>query len=447
MYDSDLIDNSNTSSIAEFIAANAIGLQNEYINCNRYMTLKMKNESNFKYNIDNLTTKSYVNKNSQSKFLYELEQQELDKELSELEFAIKSDLESEQTNYVSRLKYSLENNSAEVDLCYDNITWTNKLWDGEKSFISFIEKYSNNKQDFGLYDIYIKIEKTNGEFSKKDLLKFKDFKINFEIGGCKIIEKYFFNICFFELIQNEQIIIEPNILYLKAFTFENMKYGIPVKFLGCHNVSIVSCGLKKDSHSNYNIDVIFSGKNLFGLNIDVDKYCLQQLIIQNQIEYPINKINSGDKIKLYFSHPTSIILFFLYDRIEDNINDSLDDILDDFELDNLSIDSVGIGLEGIGLDENYIWWDDQELIKIDFMGIKLCAACIDPQLRYYNKFCSFANMDFDPKTIKSINFSRIDCTKIIINYDSDKKYNLFINALNINILSMMSGMAVIAYAS
>lgn len=430
MYDSDLIDNSNTSSIAELLAINAIGVQNFYLNNN-------KNKE-----FDNYINRSYVDKKSQSKFLYELEQQELDKELSDLEFVIKSDLELEQTNYVSRLKYSLENNSAEVDLCYDNITWTNKLWYGGKSFRPWIEKNINNKQDFGLYDVYIKIEKTSGEFTKKDLLKLKDFKINLEIGGSQIIQKDFFSICFFELIEGEQILIEPNILYLKAYTFENMKYGIPVKFLGVHQVSISSVGLKKELHSNYNIDVILSGKNLFNLNIDANKYSAEQLIIQSQNEYPTNKINSGDKIKLYLNHPTSIIMFFLYDRIEDNLNDGLDDIYDNFELDNLSIDSIGIGLEG-----NYIWWDEQELIKVDFMGIKLSAICIDPQLRDYNKFCSFANMDFDPKTIKSINFSRIDCPSVIVKYDSEKKYNIFINALTINILRMMSGMAGIAYAN
>ena len=421
MNDFDFIDRKYDSRIGELYAEIAIGTQNSILNKGT----------------------PYVSKNKQSEYLYDLERYELEKELNEIEISIKEDLKAEQSNFSSRLKYSLENNSAELDLCCENITWNEILWDGNEVYLPTIQKDKNNKENFSLYDIYFKIEKTNGEFTKTDMLKFIDFEIEFRIGGSPIIKKDFFTMCVFELLDNQDILIESNILYFKAFTFENMLYGIPIKFLDWHLVDIKSCGLKKELHSKYKIDVIFSGKNLSNIDINLkylnNNILFEQIIIQSQRNSD-NNIKSGTKIRLGFNHPISSLIFFLYDNISGH--DNYNDIYDDFEFSNPEINSIGLCLNG-----GYIWWDNQELIKIDFMGIKLCIICIDPQLRDYNKFCSFTKNNFDPLTLKSINFSRIDDAHIIFEYDSDKKFLVYINGLNVNMLRMMHGMAGIAWSN
>ncbi len=61
------------------------------------------------------------------------------------------------------------------------------------------------------------------------------------------------------------------------------------------------------------------------------------------------------------------------------------------------------------------------------------------------KFKKYVNNDLDMDTMKSINFSRIDSTKFVLNYNSDKKYNLFMTGMCINVLRIMSGMAGLAF--
>jgi hypothetical protein len=424
MNDFDFIDRKHNSVCGEIFAYLAIGAQNSILGKN----------------------KPYVSKDKQSDYLYELEKIELENEFDKLEMSIRDDLKEEQSNYNSRLKYSLESNFVELDLCCENITWNEILWDGETPCILTIQNQTNNKTNFSLYDIYLKIEKTNGEFNRTDILDFINFKIKFKIGGSSIIEKDFFTMCVFELIDKQEILIETNILYFKAFTFENMQYGMPIKFLNYHAVQIESTGLNKELHSNYKIDVIFSGKNLSNININpehLDNKLFEQIIIQSQITNQESKINSGTKIKFEFNHPVSILMFFLYnDSNLYNGNKYNNDICEDFEFTNPEINSIGISLNGY-----YIWWDNQELIKIDFMGIILSIVCIDPQLKDYNKFCSFTKNNFNPSILKSINFSRIDSMDAILEYDSDKKFSVYFNGLNINLLRMMYGMAGIAWAN
>lgn len=106
MNDFDFVDKKYSSIMGEFYAENVIGAQNSILNKGT----------------------PYVSKNKQSEYLYDLERYELEKELNQIEISIKEDLKAEQSNYSSRLKYSLENNSTELDLCCENITWNEILW-------------------------------------------------------------------------------------------------------------------------------------------------------------------------------------------------------------------------------------------------------------------------------------------------------------------------------
>ena len=421
MNDLDFIER-NGSCSAEFFAQIAVGCANDYLN---------------KKDV-------YIEKNKHVQYLYDLETYELEKELNNTEILIKEDLKATETNYNSRLIYSLENNYVQVDLCCENITWKEILWDGNIAHVPKINKIKNNKENFALYDIYLKIEKINGEFTKNDMINFINLNIRFEIGTQTVFKKDFFTMCLFELLDKQEILTEPDVLYFKAFTFENMIYGIPVKFLNNQEIQIITEGLDKDTHSQYKIDVIFSGKNLSSIDFDTDfenSNGFEQLIIQNQTKLEYN-IESGKKFRVDFNNPVSVFFYFLYENnMVDNINQS-NDIYEDFEFSNSNINSIEIGLNG-----HYILWTKDEIIKINFIGITLYVICIDPQLRDYNKFCSFIKNDFDPKTLKSINFSRIDNHNTIIKYysDEDKKLSAYVNGININVMKLSKGHCMVKF--
>ena len=212
-----------------------------------------------------------------------------------------------------------------------------------------------------------------------------------------------------------------------------MLYGLPSKVLQFHQVRLAIIGLDIDIHKKYTIETIYSGKNLFSIDIKPEHLKqMEQIIIQSQSKL-INGIHSNKKFILdFFNHPVEILMFFLYD----NSGKEQD------ELDRLEIESIGIYLN------NYpIWWEKEELIFINFMGIELCILCIDPQYRNITKFKKYINNDINMDTMKSINFSRIYDTQIVIEYNSDKVYNLFITGFNINELRFKSGMGGVAFAS
>jgi hypothetical protein len=407
MDDLDFIDKKHYSITGEMIAEVAYGVANSYISRSGPV---------------------YIPSSSKSKYLYELERSEIEKELNNSEESIKSDLEKHNTNYNSRLEFSLINNMVNVDLDCENIVYQSQIWDGNKRFRYVLPRGDLDK--FSLYDIYVKIEKKSGDFTKKDLINLIDLNFYIEIGGSTTFQKDFFSMCFFELIDEHDIFIESNIIYLKAFTFENMFYGIPYYFLSYHDIAITAFGLNSSSHSDFKIDAIYSGKNLSKINIKPEhkNLSMEQVVFHSQNFKLENKIVSGEKIKFLFNHPVQMLMIFLYNK------EDID------ELSEPEINSIGISLNN-----HFIWWENEELIEVDFMGINLYMVCIDPQLQNYNKFCDYVKYNIDPSTLKSINFSRIDDTEIVIEYDSDFKYEFYMKGLNTNVLRMMSGMAGLAF--
>ncbi len=420
MNDLDLIDRKKDSFTGEAMAEIAIGSQNLFLGNN-----------------------SYLPRNKQSKYLDDLELNEFEKELGNMDKYINEDLKD--LNYESRLKYSLENSFVDVDLTCENITQKANIWDGyRRNKVSLYDKYKDT--NFSLYDIYITIEKTDGEFTKKDIINLMNLNILIEIGGSNVFEKNFLSILLFELLEEQEILIQPNIIYLKAFTFQNLKYGLPQFYLKYHEIRI-SIKEYDSKHSNYIIDVILSGKNLYSLDIIEKKIGtneeynfkdLELILALSQSEKYEKKISSGEKTKIYFNYSTSILIYCLYsdsDDLENNLQD----------LDNLTnpvVEAICVEMNG-----HKLWWENDELIKINFMGITLNIVCIDPKFRNYNRFNSFINNDFDPKTLQSINFCRIDKSYSIIEYSNDKKYNLFLTGININVLRMTHGMAGLVYSS
>ncbi len=470
MNDLDFIDRKkNTSKYVELTAIESIGKQNILTSSIKedYLITKGINyidkvvEENI-INKDSLNFNKYIKKSEQSKYLYDLEKYEIEKELNESEKYTKEILFQSQSNYNSRLDYSLllEKDFLQVDLCSETITYKYNIWnykniyyckpiiinnylfkndlfknnfDFNKNYLEYRKKYLENNK-FCLYDIYLKIEKNIGDFTKKDLIKFANFKIEIIIGGNTFFEKDFFSMCFFELIENQNILIEPNIIYLKAITFQNMIYGISTYFLQYHELRINFIGLNYQTHSEFKIDIIYSGKNINIIkpeHYDNNENKFSQRIISSQnINYD-TKINNSNLIKFNFKHPVSILMFFLYDNFDESDTD---------ELENTNINAIGIKLNDKTYNSERIWWENEELIKVNFLGINLCVLAIDPALRNYKKFIDYIKNEPDYSMLKSIDFSCIDYSDCVIEYDSNKKYNLYINGLYCNLLNFGYGM-------
>ncbi len=368
----------------------------------------------------------YVPKSKRTdNYLVENEKYEIEKDLLNQEQSLISDLKEESSNYKTRLYLNSMNDGVEVDLGSTNVVETYKVWDGKKK-ISIITR---EEPTFSLYDIYVKITSTD-DFTKKDLLNFVNVKFGLEIGGQPIFSRDFFSTILFEQLDDQDIFIESNVLYLRVFTFSNFFYGIPKTMLCWHNVNINIYGLNTLTHSKYLIDAIYSGKNLYSIDFKKEHIkVMEQVVIQSQDTSL--QIKSGKKFSFLWNHPVQIIMFFLY---EDS-NESTD------ELDRLEIESIGLYLNG-----HPIWWNGEEIIYMNFMGLELCILCIDDNFRNMDKFKKYVNNDLDMNTMKSINFSLIDTAEFVLNYNSDKKYNLFMTGMCINILRMMSGMAGLAFA-
>lgn len=417
----DPIDYKHDSFTGEMMASYALGLQNDYFTG--------KNRGVY-------IPRSKLNDN----YLVESERYEIEKDLKEQEESLLSDLKEESSNYKTRLYLDSMAESVELDLNSTNIVHKYSLWDGTKIGIINVETDRN----FSLYDIYIKIT-CKHDFTRKDLLVLKDLKFGLEIGGSIILYRDFFSIMLLELIDDQDILIEPNVIYLKVFTFENMLYGITNKFLLYHQVRIIIKNLFKYSYwkySEYSIDVIYSGKNIYSSDIKSEhlkSIDMDQVIIQTQ-ETGTELLQFGKEIRLVYNHPSQMIMFFPYDPDYEEFNE-----LD--ELNRIEIDSVGLFLNGFP-----IWFEKEELIHVHFMGLDLCILCLDEQFRDINKFKKYFKNELDMNTMKSINFSSIDDVKIILecgidkNYETNKPYHLFVTGLSINVLRMTNGMAGLVYA-
>ncbi len=373
-------------------------------------------------------------------YLVESERYEIEKDLKEQEQSLLSDLKEESSNYKTRLYLDSMAESVELDLNSTNIVHKYSLWDGTKIGIINVETDRN----FSLYDIYIKIT-CKHDFTRKDLLALKDLRFGLQIGGSTIFYRDFFSIVLLELIDDQDILIEPNVIYLKVFTFENMLYGIPNKFLLYHRVKIIIENLPKYNYwkySEYSIDAIYSGKNIYSSDIKSEylkNVCIEQVIIQTQ-ETGTELMHFGKKIRLAYNHPVQMLMFFPYDPDYKEFNE-----LD--ELNRIEIDSVGLFLN-----KHPIWFEKEELVHVHFMGLDLCILCIDEQLRDIKKFKKYFNNKLDLDTMKSINLSRMDDVEIILecepgikNYETDKPYHLFMTGLYTNVFRMMSGMAGLAF--
>ncbi len=389
-----------------------------------------------------------LKKSKNPEFIYNLELLEVEKELKDQDNYTKKDLDLHNSNYESRLDYSIENSNILLDVGSENITWKQLLWDGKTKY--YMPNYNfEDKKNFSLYDVYLTIEKTTGNFTQKDLLNFIDFRISLRIEGNDQIDKDFYTMCLFELLDNQDILVHPNLLYLKAFTFENMEYGIPNYFFKKSGFTVVAY-LPNNSYekqfSQYKITIIYSGKNLSSVNIKPEhlkSMSFNQPIITN-IDYSDYDFNNYVKSKYHKYKENGInivnlmyktVLFFICDNPLDkdlwNLND---------EITNSYFNYLKLKLSN---GKNYIYEYDQ-IIKVNLFGITLCILCIDPELNDINKFKLFGKNIFDyPKTL----YLKKEQIKISLIIDCEFNDNsiLYLSGLNYYNLAIKDGIANIEY--
>ncbi len=154
--------------------------------------------------------------------LAEKERNKIEKELNDQELDFVSDLKKESDNYNTRLCLDSMNDQVELDFNSTNVVKTARLWNGNNRKTTSVS--IGFDQNFSLYDIYIKITSKEA-FTRKDIIALKDIKFQLAIGGYDIFYRDFCSALFFELIDEQDILLEENIIYLKVFTFENMLYG------------------------------------------------------------------------------------------------------------------------------------------------------------------------------------------------------------------------------
>ena len=436
---------------------NTIGKKCDYIN----YTHNMKLNSGFKYSkIDH-----FVNKKDQLNYLKELEEYDMNNELENLEKSIELDLNLENSTYSENLKLSLENNSAEIDLGLENIVHTHCMWNGATQIYKEI-KISNTEL---LCDVYMKIEKLDGEFGKHDMYIFQkidSIELYFYCCGYKYYKMNILTCMIHELLKENKIQQEPNIVWFKCFDFNKFYEALShFDHMKLHMRSILyDLDISKlHLYDNYKIDIVYSSKHKIIQYYDIHhqlfnprnitfvhhQTCINMNINEKKILLDINsciglcsvifcmfvdskycnlKHNNLISQKTYLNNLDNFDNFDDLNELDelDELNelnklDELDDLnyLDDLDdSDKLQMEKIILYLNG-----HQITYDKKQLVKIEFCGMIIYAICIDPKMKNKKTLISYMKSDFDIETLKSINFSRIDSINICFNYKSKKKYN------------------------
>lgn len=427
---------------------------------NTNYTRDMKLNSGFKYSkIDH-----FVSKKDQLNYLKELEEYDMNNELENLEKSIESDLNLENSTYSENLKLSLENDSAEIDMGLENIVHTECMWNGATQM--YEEIMISDRES--LHDVYIKIEKLDGEFGKHDMYIFQkmdsiELNINYHQRRC--LRMNILTCMIHELLKGNKIQQEPNIIWFKCFDLNKLScvmyffHNIKLKI---HSILYDLDISKSHLYDNYKIDVVYSSKNKkipdYLKNYRIEDYSLESHIkyINHQTHMNMDKKKCLFNIKYCLGLVSVIFCMFVDSKYckmpihqsnsvkstnSDHLNylynqnyldelNELDDLnyldgLDDLDSsDKLQMEKIILYLNG-----HPITYDKKQLIKIEFCGMIIYAICIDPKMKNKKTLISYMKSDFNIETLKSINFSRIDKIEISFDYKSEKKYNTSICCL------------------
>ncbi len=340
-----------------------------------------------------------------------------EREFMFLESDLKHDLKETSNNYNSRLNLDSMNNRIELDIYSNNIVKTVK-WEWDWNDIVCLVRDFPNDPNFALHDVYIRItRKDKKPFTCNDFMYLRS--LNFRVV-CSHLSIYcdFFTSLFFELIKEQEVLHENNnILFLKIFSFRNLKNGFIKNLAFSKYLSYISLmanntnNNRKFIYEKYDMEFIYSGKDIH-LSEAVDDYLAYNLLLTNYIkrfilEQPFFEINAKEDTifcsnslgyNFYINTMAQMLLFFVHPSPFDDIK-SLDD---DFE--RKEFESIDLVLDG----ERTSYKD---LIHVRISEFDLYMLCFDERLRDIDNFKKFIEFDFDHfdlKNIKSIDFSKYD---------------------------------------
>lgn len=338
-------------------------------------------------------------------------------EIKNLGSSVETDLNLAESTYAENLKFSLENNSVEIELCYENIITNINLCNDR-----FVKRTNGIMYQTGcelsngyIYDIYLKIEKLHGEFEKNDLTELSNFVIRMMISEL-YYESYiqradFITCCILELIKGNSIQSEPNIIYLKIFDFNKLRHGFACYCnQKCIFVSDYIDLIKINKYNKYKIDIITSSKKLNNVQFSFE----QKMTIQQT-----HKItNVFARKKCTFPKVSDCVNLIFLTFIKSKLNKfTIDDINNIDSVD--SVDSIR-SLRSIIMyidDFKPIVFNINQLIKVNFCDFTTFVICADPRLKDKKTFCSYIKSDYHNNNFKFFNFVNID--KIMLAFDFD----------------------------
>ncbi len=341
-----------------------------------------------------------------------------EKEFMNLELQLKNDLKKELDNYNSRLPFS----NVEMDINATNIVKTLRF-NGHPINLF----YWDDDENFCLFDIYVKIRKKDQyPFTSKDILSLMRIIFMVEIASHSQNQYFrdFSTALFFDLINEQDVLFDENTLYLKLFSFKHLPFGVSVLSDGLGSL-FISCRSEYNELELYDMDIILSGCNSIHETTHLDP--LKYFIINNKQSTTFLIYNDE---KYFGSFPkrfsgSQMLLFIVYPEV-----DHFDD-----ELERNEIESIVFKMRNRG----FMCFENDELIKVSFLGIDMYILCFDEKIRDIHTFRKYINLDFDfdfdPENQFHRNQFEDDETFIQINtfcYCKNTNLRLYINSIEIN---------------
>ncbi len=304
------------------------------------------------------------------------EKRRLEDEIREQESELNRDLKMGSEDYNTRLMLD-SMYQVESEINATNIVKTER-WGGTSLKLP-------DDPMFSLLDVYVKIVKKKDAFERYDVLHGLQ-NISFVLKNFKddgwLFARHFISALGFELINKQDVLLEENVLYMKVFTFEKMRYGLPnYLYKGNPLVFDIWNGGLIDKMP-YDIEVIFSGKNIH-LNESVKSSMISwHFVTNNFITGSVNHLlYRRSKIHIPFD-ATEMIWFIMTKEGKDYE-----------QLEETGIQSVDFFVKDV--DDGYVRFEKDEFIHVQIFGIDLYLLIFDEELRDIRKFQKYINNDFD----------------------------------------------------
>jgi hypothetical protein len=278
-----------------------------------------------------------------------------------------------------------------------------------------------------------------------------DLLVELHIGGQKITTTSFIHSLIYAQVHDITINETERVLRIPLFDFTQLKYntancldgldgldglyGLPLISLQYYDVALKF--KKKISNHNKNIKIYVNGKYLLTEQ--------RRILARISHEYLITQVTQikccePNKTKeLFILGFVQFMIFFI--KPFDNSNDCVNYP----ELSSISLSAYRL--------EPAVWNQD-DLIKFDFMDMSFYVLSFDPIYRTKEKFIEYFKNPIKNQNIRGVNFSRIDridCTVETDNYNishsNQNDFITFIIPFNANYLRVRQGMSGMAFTT